>query len=77
MRNISGGERVIRIILGAAIIGWGVYAKSWWGLVGLLLLLTGVIGWCGLYQLKGICCPFSRKKDNPGGSKGGCCCGHK
>ena len=47
-------DRVIRIILGLVIIGVGIAFKSWWGVLGLILLITGITGFCGLYTLLGI-----------------------
>ena len=64
MKNLSKGERIVRVVIGAVIIGWGLFAKTWWGAVGIVLLLTGIIGWCGLYQLMGSCCPFSKQKND-------------
>jgi hypothetical protein len=52
--NVGSVDRVVRIILGAAIIGWGFYAQSWWGLIGVPLLLSGLIGQCFLYKLLGV-----------------------
>ena len=62
MKNISSRERVIRIILGIVIIGWGIYAKSWWGIIGVLPLATGLIGFCALYQFMKSGCPCCSKK---------------
>lgn len=47
--NVGGIDRALRIIVGLAVIGWGVYAQNWWGAIGLIPLLTGVIGWCPAY----------------------------
>jgi hypothetical protein len=69
MKNISDRERVIRIILGGAIMLWGGAARSWWGLLGLIPLITGLVGFCGFYKIMGSCCPFSSK-----GKQGGGCC---
>lgn len=52
--NVGKPERVIRVIVGLAIIGAGVYYQSWWGAIGLIPVLTGVLGWCPPYQLLGI-----------------------
>lgn len=49
--NIGAMERVFRAIVGLAIIAAAIYYQSWWGLVGLEISLTGVIGWSPLYRL--------------------------
>ena len=63
MKNISAPERIVCRVIGLIIIGWGLFAKNWWGALGIVPLLTGVIGWCGLYQVMGTCCPFSKKDE--------------
>jgi len=47
--NVGGIDRILRIIIGLAVIGWGVYAQNWWGAVGIIPLFTGAIGWCPAY----------------------------
>jgi sulfite exporter TauE/SafE len=54
MKNVGGIDRVLRIVAGLAIIGWGVYAQNWWGAVGAVPLLTGIIRWCPAYAPFGI-----------------------
>ena len=34
--NVGGIDRALRIIVGLVIIGWGIYAQSWWGAIGLV-----------------------------------------
>ena len=53
-QNIGGLERGIRIVLGLAIIGAGVMYGSWWGAIGAVPLLTGLVGWCAPYALIGV-----------------------
>jgi len=53
-QNVGSMERGIRIILGLAIIGAGVMYSNWWGAVGAVPLLTGLIGWCPPYAIMGI-----------------------
>ncbi|HPC82752.1 MAG TPA: DUF2892 domain-containing protein [Thermoanaerobaculaceae bacterium] len=48
-RNVGGVDRVARVLVGVAIIGAGFYFKSWWGVVGVVPLLTAAIGWCPAY----------------------------
>ena len=51
-RNVGGIDKIIRIILGFAIFILGYYYQSIiLGLIGLIILLTGLLGWCGLYKI--------------------------
>ncbi len=52
-KNVGNIERVLRIIVGLAVIAWGVTSSNLWGAVGLVPLLTGVIGWCPPYSIFG------------------------
>jgi hypothetical protein len=47
--NVGGIDRILRILVGLAIIGAGVYLQSWWGAVGAIPLLTGALGICPMY----------------------------
>jgi hypothetical protein len=52
--NVGSVDRTIRIIIGLAIIVIGIIMQSWWGLVGILPLATGLASRCGLYSVLGI-----------------------
>jgi len=52
-RNEGQMDRIARIVLGLAIIIIGLIAGSWLGVIGLIPLATGLIGWCPLYTLFG------------------------
>lgn len=52
--NVGGIDRVLRAVVGLAILGAGVYFKSWWGLLGLLPLATAVVRFCPAYLPFGI-----------------------
>lgn len=52
--NVGKIDRIIRAVLGAAAIAWGVMDQNWLGAIGIIPLATGVIGWCPLYTLFGI-----------------------
>ena len=52
--NVGGIDRVIRIVVGLVIIGLGLVLKSWWGLVGVAVLATGLLNFCWLYIPLGI-----------------------
>lgn len=49
MCNMGKIDRIVRIVLGLLIVGWGVTAQNWWGAVGLIPLGTAAIGFCPLY----------------------------
>ena len=54
LKNVGSADRNIRIGLGIAIIIVGVVLQSWWGLIGLLPLLTAWISFCPLYSVLGM-----------------------
>ncbi|HRO13719.1 MAG TPA: DUF2892 domain-containing protein [Paracoccus sp. (in: a-proteobacteria)] len=61
-RNMGSVDRVIRVIVGLVLIAlYFVYPAASWRwlfLLGIIPLLTGLVGWCGLYSLLGInSCP--------------------
>jgi len=61
-KNVGSMDRTIRILVGLIILAAGIIFKSWWGLLGIIPLFTGLIGWCGLYSLLGISTVKSSKK---------------
>ncbi len=58
-RNEGSLDRALRIILGLVLIALVfVGPKTVWGWVGIVPLLTGLVGMCPLYSLVGInTCP--------------------
>lgn len=52
--NVGRIERVVRVVLGLAVLAAGLYFNSWWGVLGLLPLLTAVIGWCPVSAMLGL-----------------------
>ncbi len=63
-KNIHPIERVIRIIAGAVLTTMAFVgpANSWF-LLGMVPLLTGLIGWCPPYAMLGInTCKWGEKK---------------
>ncbi|HNQ36639.1 MAG: DUF2892 domain-containing protein [Prolixibacteraceae bacterium] len=47
--NVGATDRLVRIIAGLVILLLGLVYKNWWGLVGLIPLLTGIFRFCPLY----------------------------
>ena len=53
-KNVCGIDRTLRIVLGLVLIGLAASgAVGWWGYLGVVPLLTGLIGWCPPYALLG------------------------
>jgi type IV secretory pathway TrbD component len=53
-KNVGGVDRIIRIVLGVVILAVGLITQSWWGLIGLVPLLTAGMNFCPLYTIIGI-----------------------
>lgn len=60
MQNEGTLDRVIRVVLGLVLLSLTVVGpQTLWGLVGLVPLVTGVIGFCPLYKIVGLnTCPL-------------------
>ncbi len=63
--NESTADRVLRVAIGVAALtaffllpdaGW-----RWWLLIGIVPLVTGIVGWCPLYRLLGL----TTRRDRP------------
>ncbi len=52
-------NRIIRIAIGLALIGYGVYSGNAWFYLGIMPLITGIINWCPLEMKMGTCDPAS------------------
>lgn len=47
--NVGGIDRMVRLLIGLGLIGWGLAAHNWWGAIGAIPLLTALFGWCPAY----------------------------
>jgi Protein of unknown function (DUF2892) len=47
--NVGKTDKIIRVIIGVAILGLGYAFHSWLGIIGVVPILTAVFGRCGLY----------------------------
>jgi hypothetical protein len=60
--NVGGIDRILRIVVGLALIGVAVSGVSVWGWVGVVPLVTGLFKFCPAYAIFGMStCPM--KKD--------------
>jgi hypothetical protein len=53
-QNVGGADKIIRLVLGAAIVIWGILTQSWLGLIGLVPLGTALFNFCPAYLPFGI-----------------------
>ena len=61
--NVGGADKVMRIVVGLALLSLVFVLEGnarWWGLVGLMPLLTGITGYCPAYMPFGISTKKSR-----------------
>jgi len=49
--NIGDKDKNMRLGAGILLLLLGVIFKSWWGLFGLVLILTALVGFCPAYVL--------------------------
>ncbi len=64
--NVGGIDKVLRIVVGLAVLSLVFVLPEpsrWWGLVGLVPLLTGFMNFCPLYSILGLnTCPVQGGK---------------
>ena len=54
-KNIGNAERVVRVVLGIVVASLAfVGPRSAWALLGIIPIVTGLIGYCPPYTLLGI-----------------------
>ncbi len=54
-KNVGGVDRVVRIVVGLGILSLAFFGpQTAWGYLGLVPLVTGLIGWCPAYLPFGI-----------------------
>lgn len=67
-QNVGGLDKILRITAGVALLAFAVLAPEGTpfkllGFIGIVPLVTGLVGFCPLYPLLGLStCPLKRKK---------------
>lgn len=57
-KNVGGIDKIVRVVLGLALIAYGVMTGSWLGAIGLVPLATAAMGFCPAYLPLGMStCP--------------------
>ncbi|GAB4178554.1 MAG: DUF2892 domain-containing protein [Rhodocyclaceae bacterium] len=64
MKNVGGIDKVARIGAGVVLIALAIMGiGAPWTWIGVVPLVTGLIGWCPLYSIFGLrTCPLEEKK---------------
>jgi hypothetical protein len=63
-KNVGGIDKIARIIAGLIIIIAGLIFRSWWGIIGLVPLLTAIFNYCPAYLPFGISSCKTKKTAN-------------
>jgi drug/metabolite transporter (DMT)-like permease len=64
--NVGGADRILRIVIGLALIAWFIFDRGegfwhWAKLIGIVPLLTGLMSTCPVYSILGIStCPMKQ-----------------
>jgi hypothetical protein len=52
--NVGNTDKLVRFTLAISIAAVGFYVKSWWGLLAVVPLITGLISFWPLYKFFGL-----------------------
>jgi len=62
--NVGAIDKLLRVIAGLALLAWAVWGEGAWhrlGFIGIVPILTALVGFCPLYTLLGIrTCPVEK-----------------
>ena len=62
--NVGTLDRTLRVAAGVALLAIAAFADHplrWWGLIGIVPLATGLLGYCPLYAMFGFAtCPLKK-----------------
>lgn len=63
VKNIGSTDKIARLVIGTLLIVLALTgAIGWWGLIGVVPIVTALINWCPAYTLLGIkTCPIDNK----------------
>ena len=65
-QNIGRLERIIRVVIGIVVLSLAFAGpRSPWGYLGVLPLVTGLVGWCPPYALLGIGTTSAKRDEGP------------
>lgn len=50
-KNVGNTDKIIRITAGLALIIFAIVTNNWWGLIGIVPILTSIVSYCPVYSL--------------------------
>lgn len=54
-KNVGAIDRILRIVVGAVLISLVfIGPQTQWGWIGVILIVTALVGWCPAYRLIGL-----------------------
>ncbi len=66
-KNVGSADKIVRIVVGIALIAFALFGPAdigwkWVGWIGVIPIVTALMGWCPLYSIVGIrTCPMEKK----------------
>ncbi|MCF7822363.1 MAG: DUF2892 domain-containing protein [Mariprofundaceae bacterium] len=61
--NVGSTDKILRIVVGAALIAWAVMGGPVWAWIGVVPAATALISFCPLYAIFGMnTCPLKSTK---------------
>jgi Protein of unknown function (DUF2892) len=49
--NVGVADKIVRLALGLVLAATGLYFESWWRLLAIVPLITGLVSYCPLYTI--------------------------
>ena len=60
-KNVGGFDKIVRIVIGVLLIIGALMGYGWWMWIGVVPLVTGLLGSCPLYSIFGLsACPLKK-----------------
>lgn len=53
--NVGSFDRALRLVAGAGLLAWAATGGPAWVWIGVVPVATGLVGFCPLYRVLGIC----------------------
>ncbi len=64
-KNMGKIDKVLRIVIGLGLLAFAVTTGNWIGYIGIIPIVTALIGWCPLYSILKIDTGCTENCENP------------